>query len=633
MPREDVTGVMAEEITKLLRAAAQMGGFLADRRRQALRRAAAVSEQQHRAVQDATETERRLAEPVWRRAFDERFWERTEPAEAAFVYGVAARFQTIDPLAAMAARTCETEAATRWGARLGGGRDAAASHAPVSGADVDARAAAAVAPALDGEERDWPRVLEESASARAEQTRTGGADRAEAQRQEEASVSALTAVLGSYPQVDSVRVERVTTPRGPSVAFQALDRAGERVPEAESDLGEVTALAVSPAIMSQRLGDRTLSRADLEDLAATPLLRAASAPGQQPQGAVAAARAQAPGTDLQQEAAAPRSQGSGGIAEEEERAWAWFNEHYDATELMPYADEHQRRQCAHATWSAMAAEGVDLDSPPRISGLDGRVRDSWQAQTGAHAQLADALGVDAASVAGRVDHRALAPMARAWEIEQDGGWPELGAWAFNVASKGSEAMDEVAGAGEVRLVGDSPAPGTYTELAREAAGAEAERAGMDVDTYLDHLQPVQRRAVIAAHTDGRRGYEDSLARASSYRVAYARESARTRPTWSARAGREQDQQSRTTAQAPAASSRPSSSTRAPWDSREARDAWAADKVDQGLPASAVRAARTGDTAMHEPPARATAPRRAGRPARGGHRPAHRPRSRSSRRRL
>lgn len=160
MSEHDATTATARELERLLRAAAQIGRFLADRRRIALRRAQAASQDRALAALETTERQRRLAAPIWARALDDRFWARAQIEEAAYVYGMAVRFAPVDPSARAAARRCEAEAAARWGARPRGGSE------PVDGAQMASADTFAIAPALPGEEeRDWARTLDESARA------------------------------------------------------------------------------------------------------------------------------------------------------------------------------------------------------------------------------------------------------------------------------------------------------------------------------------------------------------------------------------------------------------------------------------------------------------------------------------
>ncbi|WP_311471508.1 hypothetical protein [uncultured Actinomyces sp.] len=518
MSEHDATTITVREMERLLRAAAQIGRFLADRRRIALRRAQEASQDRARAVHETTERQRRLAAPIWARALDDRFWARAQIEEAAYVYGMAVRFAPVDPSAQAAARRCEAEVAARWGARPRGGSE------PVDGARVAPAAAFAVAPALPGEEeRDWARTLDESA-----------------------------------------RAERAT----PAPAAD---------PEAE--------------------------RAETEQAPPDPEMEETAPPDLE---AEQAETEQAP-PDLEAERAG---------------AWEWFNAHYsDPKVLGEYASEPERRRNALALYSALAAEGYDLDDPPEIRPITGRsatTADETEATAGYRQQLSDWLGVDA-SRADAVDPRAAGPMMAAWRAEADGAYPNLGEWTFHVYDKGAQAAGQVA---PVRLVGRDPAPGLYTPLMLRAAADEAARAGLPPEVYLDHLQPIQRRGLLAAHTGATTGYEDALERASQYRVAYAQASAAQRPDWSKRGG---PAPTRATAQRPAPADRPTAGrpaaptgVRAPgpggpggrapaWDSPAARDAWAARMIAAGIDPAAVRAARTGDQALHEPAHRATRP--------------------------
>ena len=156
-----------------------------------------------------------------------------------------------------------------------------------------------------------------------------------------------------------------------------------------------------------------------------------------------------------------------------------------------------------------------------------------------------------AARADTIDPRAAGPMMAAWRAEADGAYPNLDEWAFHVYDKGAQAAGERPA--PVRLVGRDPAPGLYTPLMLRAAADEAARAGLPPETYLDHLQPIQRRGLLAARTGATTGYEDALERASQYRVAYARASAAQRPDWSKRGS---PAPTRTAARRPAHSAAP-----------------------------------------------------------------------------
>jgi hypothetical protein len=115
MPEEDVIAQAGGEMQRLWRAAAQVGEFLARRRAQALAAAEQASRAQADAQRAAMEKERRLAEPFYARALDERFWAQATPQDGGETYGFAKRFAPMDPQAALAVRACEREARARWG--------------------------------------------------------------------------------------------------------------------------------------------------------------------------------------------------------------------------------------------------------------------------------------------------------------------------------------------------------------------------------------------------------------------------------------------------------------------------------------------------------------------------------------
>jgi hypothetical protein len=123
-PEEDVIEQTAGEIQKMWRAAAQVGAFLARLRQRALAAAEQSTTRQTRAVREAMEAERHLAEPFYTRALDPAWWEHATPADGAEAYGHATRWASMDPQAALAARACEKEALDRWGIDLAQPSDA-----------------------------------------------------------------------------------------------------------------------------------------------------------------------------------------------------------------------------------------------------------------------------------------------------------------------------------------------------------------------------------------------------------------------------------------------------------------------------------------------------------------------------
>lgn len=119
MSEQDAVVLQAtSEVHKAWRAAMQVGEFLARRRQRALSAAEDHSQEAAHAIRGVIEDERRQSEPVYRKALDKDWWETTSAVGAARVYGAAKRFATLDPQAALAARTCEKEAEERWGIDL-----------------------------------------------------------------------------------------------------------------------------------------------------------------------------------------------------------------------------------------------------------------------------------------------------------------------------------------------------------------------------------------------------------------------------------------------------------------------------------------------------------------------------------
>lgn len=314
---------------------------------------------------------------------------------------------------------------------------------------------------------------------------------------------------------------------------------------------------------------------------------------------------------------------------------AWVKEHYsgyDAPWVAGLDENASSRRWAHRLYSSLAAEGYDLDAPPALSSLDGRVRPDLESQAteGYQAALAAATGadrsqVDIDSVIGADSVEAL---RQVWQVEHDGAWPDPQQWFEHFASRGSRVAQTVPG--EVQLTDSSARRGTYTELARRAATGEAEQAGMVPEAYLDSLQLHQRRALITGY--GISGGENaaSRGRVAAYRIAYAGAAAEAR-------GRASVAHARTNLEAAEAREALYASGGAPtvatsreqadvsraqadetvWDSQAAREEWAQQQLEAGAPPEAVRAAVTGQQGLHEPASRATRapsrPRRRGRP--------------------
>ena len=308
---------------------------------------------------------------------------------------------------------------------------------------------------------------------------------------------------------------------------------------------------------------------------------------------------------------------------EQDQAVAWWQAHYPPEKLpeqLAKMTDSEVRDYAHLTWACMAAEGTDLDNPPRI-GLEGEAEDvdDFEASVGAGRMLSEITGAEPVAWEERVEASAVSTIRKAWIAEQQGQFLDVHHWHSDVLNKGSQAVEGVPGA---RLTPVSD-PGHYGQLARRAAHSEAQRAEMEVDDYLDSLTPLQRRAVIVGNSIPNEGYESEMGRMAAYRIATARANAEqaeraahgarartdtetaeanealtsTNGMWTARVRAEDADARRALAQ----------EQEIAWDSHAARQEWADMQLQAGTPPPAVRAAVTGQTASHEPAFLATRP--------------------------
>ena len=155
---DEVTQQVSQEARQAFQVATQISRLFADISRRRWEKARRESAEQERMVRQTINDQRRLADPVLRQGLDDRFWDKAQPKDAAYVWGVAQRFKDIDPLAAQAAERCRTEASYRWNIDLD------APSAPVQPGQVDDTTLAQAAPVLSGEEnRDLNADLEASA--------------------------------------------------------------------------------------------------------------------------------------------------------------------------------------------------------------------------------------------------------------------------------------------------------------------------------------------------------------------------------------------------------------------------------------------------------------------------------------
>lgn len=451
-------------------------------------------------------------------------------------------------------------------------------------------------------------------------------------------------VAERFKNVDPLAAQAAERCRAEASARWNIDLDAPAKPVEPGEVDDATLAEVAPVIEGEENRDL---RADLADSA-----QAASQEAEEVVGQVS--------TDPEQL-----------LAAEEQTAWEWAQRHYDVESLYPGLDEAARRQETYVLYSCLAAEGYDLDHPPALDQLDGKLDAAYAIETsgGAGSDFTAQTGISASDFEHRVGPHDHAVAQRAWDAERQGRYPDLRSWRESIVLRGSEAVREV---NRVQLADAPGRRGTYTELARRAAAGEAERAGMRPEEYLDYLGAHQRRAVVSTRGQLDEQRAAGMGRMAAYRIAYAREAA---ARWPGRGrgqdqGRKsvQDQASRSRqavpaetdrgqqvdqgrsaaasgngadleAQADAQRARQAGSmadtvgevvtplavagtaavtATAVWDSPEARAVWADAHLANGHDPQVVRAAVAGDRALHEPAYRATAPSKAA--ATEGHRP-------------
>lgn len=111
---DDITGQASRNVEVGLRVAMQLGQYLAQIRQQQLIKAEQESKARAGQMRQVMNTERELARPVLEQAVTQAFWDVATPDDAAKAYGLASRFEHIDPQAAVAARKIEQEVLERW---------------------------------------------------------------------------------------------------------------------------------------------------------------------------------------------------------------------------------------------------------------------------------------------------------------------------------------------------------------------------------------------------------------------------------------------------------------------------------------------------------------------------------------
>lgn len=111
---DDVTGQASRNAEMGLRIAMQLGQYLAQIRHEQLIKAEQESTARAAQMRQVLNTERELARPVLEQAVTQAFWDVATPEDAAKAYGVAKRFEQVDPQAALTTRKVEQEVLERW---------------------------------------------------------------------------------------------------------------------------------------------------------------------------------------------------------------------------------------------------------------------------------------------------------------------------------------------------------------------------------------------------------------------------------------------------------------------------------------------------------------------------------------
>ena len=263
---ENVIDDLVVESTQMMRAAAQMGRFMADTRRARLRRLELEATRKAAVMRQMIRREVALARPVIRQAHDPRFWERASVQDAARLYGVCVRYATVDRDAATAAAVCEREAHTRYGVspeQLSGLAFSASGEAVHA---LDSVPTETIAPIVDsdGDRKDWGQTLADSAQAHQDEV-NGVSDEnsSESARRAEFVCCELVNVIQEESQVEQVRVGRTqavdtTGAATTTVTLTALDSDGQELPEVSRRLEDAADLALDSTFLQERLPDEAV---------------------------------------------------------------------------------------------------------------------------------------------------------------------------------------------------------------------------------------------------------------------------------------------------------------------------------------------------------------------------------------
>lgn len=555
MSSDDVLAEASQEIIKGMRAGMQVAEFLSRRRQQDLARAERRSVEDERRVRRVMEGERRLAAPVYRSALDEGWWETATVEQAAHVYSVAGRFSQLDPDASRAVAECERQVQARWNIDLSG------PHQALTSQDVDPKVLATAAPSIPGEEREnWGQHLDAAGGGLATTDRSVLGQEMSSQTVEAAAPTS---------SVDTLEAER-------QVAWQWAQQHYdvESVWPHTADTQRQTSAHVLYSMMAA-------DGHDMDNPPAFDSLSQTVLPTHQPAAAAdgaAADFAKATGIDPGdfERLIDPRS------VNYARGVWTALNEGR-------YPDPQQ------ISWSLVAKGSDTVREVHEVQLLD------TAESSGTYTELSKHLAADEAKRAGMTPEQYLDKLnvhQRRMLIAANGfhhpayedGMERMAAYRVAYARAAAQARTEREAAGEQRLAAHADQKAVQ-ESGREHsrdAGTTAPGAG------ANGTGSRQARSEQTA-TTGQARDQASVARARTNLEAgearealYASGGAPTTTT-----SREQADVFRAQADETA------------WDSQAAREAWAQQQLDAGTAPEAVRAAVTGQKALHEPASHAT----------------------------
>lgn len=564
MSSDDVLAEASQEIIKGLRAGMQVAEFLSRQRQQELARAERRSVEDERRVRQFMEGERRLAAPVYRSALDEGWWETATVEQAAHVYSVAGRFAQLDPDASRAVAECERQVQARWNIDLSGPDQALTSQ------DVDSKVLAAAAPSIPGEEREnWGQRLDEAAQAPGLDAAGGGL--AATKRSVLGLETSSQAVEAAAPtsSVDTLEAERQMAWQWAQQHYNV-----ESIWPHAADTQRQTSAHVLYSMMAAEGHDMDNPPA-FDNLSQTAL------PTHQPVAAAdgaAADFAKATGIDPGdfERLIDPRS------INYARGVWTALNEGR-------YPDPQQ------IMWS-LVAKGSDTVREVHEVQLVNTAQSS-----GTYTELSKQLAADEAKRAGMTPEQYLDNLnvhQRRMLIAANGfnhpayedGMERMAAYRVAYARAAAQARTEREAAGEQRLAAHADHKAVHQSGQEHSQDAGATAPGAGADSTGSRQARSEQTATTGLARD-----QASVARArTNLEAGEAREALYASggaPT--ATTSREQADVSQAQADETA------------WDSQAARDAWAQQQLDAGTAPEAVRAAVTGQKALHEPASHAT----------------------------